>query len=217
MKDFFLYAVIIGLSTLSFSLWRNNQQNKNIAFNNIETLNDTLAYYKNKQDLWVAEKQVFIGNEKELKAIIKTKNKEFQQAIKSFKKPITAAQIKTETKIDTVFLLYKVEAPPFSISFNETKKHYSLSGLSTNEGLFIHSISIPNTQSIVVGKKKIGFMKYENRIEVINTNPLIRVSTLDGFSFRDKSKNFGLGVFIGVDYTGKPTTGLGFTYSFLRF
>ena len=216
-KDIIYIIIIILLGVYSFNQWKARKLETKTYASNMEVLNDSISYYKNKQGLWVAEKQVFIGNEKDLKTIIKTKNKEFQQAIKSFKKPIAATQIKTDAKIDTVFVPYKVEAPPFSISFNEIKKHYALSGLSTNEGLFIHSISIPNTQSVVIGKKKIGFMKYENRIEVTNTNPLIKVSGLDGYSYRDKSKNFGAGAFAGLDVHGKATFGLGVFYSPIRF
>ena len=215
------YIIIAGLTIICIYLWRNGNERQNTATNNIAALTDSVTHYRNKQGLWVAEKKLFLGTEKDLKHIIKSKDKAFQKIIKSFKKPVAATIIKTEVHIDTVFIPYenpsKFKMPVFELDFSSETKHYTIHGTSTEKGVNILDITIPNTQSIVIGKKKIGFFKYEHRIEVINSNPLIKTEDVDGFSFRPKPKRFGLGVFVGYSTDLEVVIGVGVTYNPISF
>ena len=215
------YIIIAALTVFCFYLLRTNKENKNTATNNIETLTDSISYYQNKQGLWVAEKKLFQGTEKDLRQIINSKDKAFQKLIKSFKKPVAAAVVKTVTHVDTVFVPYenpsKFKLPVFELDFNSETKHYTIHGTSTEKGINILDISIPNTQSIVIGKKKIGWFKYEHRMEVVNSNPLIKTEDVDGFSFRPKPKRFGLGLFVGYTTDLEVVIGAGVTYDLVSF
>ena len=213
------YIIIAVLTVFCFYLWRNGQKMQYTTTNNIGALTDSLGHYQTKEGVWVAEKKLFQGTEKDLKQIIKSKDKAFQKLLKSFKKPVAAAVIKTVTQIDTVFIPYKtkIDLPVFELSFSKDAKHYSINGISTNEGINILDISIPNSQNVVVGKKKIGWFKREYRIEVANSNPHIKVTDLDGFSFRPKPKRFGLGVFVGYSTDLEVVIGVGVAYNLLSF
>ena len=213
------HIVTAVLIVLCIYLWRSNRQTKYTTSNNIGALTDSLGHYQTKEGAWVAEKKLFQGTEKDLKQIIKSKDAAFQKLLKSFKKPVAAAVIKTITKIDTVFIPYKtkIDLPVFELSFSKDAKHYSINGISTNEGINILDISIPNSQNVVVGKKKIGWFKREYRIEVENSNPHIKVTDLDGFSFRPKPKRFGLGVFVGYSTDLEVVIGVGVNYNLLSF
>ena len=213
------HIIIAALIVLCIYLWRSKNQVKYTTTNNIEALTDSLGGYQTKEGAWVAEKKLFQGTERDLKQIIKSKDAAFQKLLKSFKKPVAAAVIKTVTIIDTVFIPYetKIDLPVFELPFSKVAKHYSINGISTNEGISILDISIPNTQSIVIGKKKIGWFKYEYRIDVANSNPLIKTKDLDGFSFRPKPKRFGLGVFVGYSTDLEIVIGVGINYNLLSF
>ena len=213
------HIITAALIVLCIYLWRNGQKVQYTATNNIEALTDSLGRYQTKEGAWVAEKKLFHGTERDLKQIIKSKDAAFQNLLKSFKKPVAAAVIKTVTIIDTVFIPYenKIDLPVFELPFSKVAKHYSINGISTNEGISILDIEIPNTQSIVIGKKKIGWFKYEHRIEVVNSNPLIKTKDLDGFSFRPKPKRFGLGVFVGYSTDLEVVIGVGINYNLLSF
>lgn len=217
MKNTALVILVILLSILNFHQWRERKEASKTYVSNLEVLNDSISHFKNKQGLWVAERKVFQGNEKQLKELIKTQGEQLTKAVKSFKKPKAAVKIATETEIDTVFIPYKIELPPFNISFNEIKKHYSINGFSTEKGIFINSLTIPNEQSVVVGKKKIGFLKYEYRAEVTNSNPLVQVTELTSFNFKEKKNRFHLGPFAGIGSNGNFTFGFGVSYSLLSF
>ena len=213
------HVITAALIVLCIYLWQSKNQLKYTATNNIESLTDSISHYKNKEGVWVAEKKLFQGTEKDLRQVIKSKDKSFQKLLKSFKKPVAAATIKTITKIDTVFIPYerKIDLPIFELPFNKVTKHYSISGISTNKGVGVLDIIIPNTQNIVIGKKKIGWFKNEYRIEIENSNPLIKTTDLDGFSFRPKPKRFGLGVFVGYSSDLEVVIGVGVNYNILSF
>ena len=213
------YIIIAGLTVLCIYLWRNGKEAQNTAKNNIAALTDSIVYYQTKHGAWVAEKSIFQGTEKDLKQIIESKEKAFKKVLKSFKKPIAAAVMKTVTKIDTVFSPYeeKNQLPGFEFNFKADTEYYSVNGTSTQKGINIWSLSIPNTQSLVIGKKRIGFLKYGYKINVENSNLNIKTTNIDGFDFRPKPKRFSVGVFAGYSTNLEPVIGLGVSYNLFSF
>ena len=213
------YIIIAGLTVLCIYLWRANSVNKNTAKNNIAALTDSITHYQTKHGAWGVEKSIFQGTEKDLKQIIESKEKAFKKLLKSFKKPIAAAVIKTVTKIDTVFIPYeeKNQLPEFEFNFKANTEYYSVNGTSTEKGINIWSLSIPNTQSLVIGKKRIGFLKYGYKINVENSNLNIKTTNIDGFDFRPKPKRFSVGVFAGYSTNLEPVIGLGVSYNLFSF
>ena len=221
MKTFYQNAVILGLVVLCIYLFRQNNYNQKTAKNNIGVLTDSIGYFKTREGLWGAEKRVFIGTQKQLKQLVNQQSLAFRNALKSFKKPSSAAVIKTETKIDTVFIPYEKEIETiiaeFNLPFSKKTKFYSINGSATNQGLNILNITIPNTQTVVFGKKRIGFLKNEHRIEVVNSNPLIKTTYLDGLIYKPKKHRFGIGFFLGYSMDLKPTIGFGLSYNTIKF
>ena len=213
------YIIITSLTVLCIYLWRNGKEAQNTAKNNIAALTDSIVHYQTKHGAWGVEKSIFQGTEKDLRQIIKSKDKAFQKLIKSFKEPVAAAVIKTVTKIDTVFIPYeeKNQLSEFEFNFKANTEYYSVNGTSTEKGINIWSISIPNTQSLVIGKKRIGFLKYGYKINVENSNLNIKTTNVDGFDFRPKPKRFSVGVFAGYSANLKPVIGLGISYNLFSF
>lgn len=217
MKKIPQIIIIIALLVLNFHQWRERKADANSYTSNMEVLNDSISHYQNKEGKWVAERKAFQGEKKELEELLKTQGDQLVKALKKTK-PTTATKIVTETKIDTVFISYKVPVEiDFSSPFSKKTKFYSINGLATSEGINIFNITIPNEQSVVVGKKKLGFLKYEYRAEVTNSNPLIQVTELAAFNFQERKKRFHFGPFAGLSTQGQATFGLGITYSVISF
>jgi len=217
MKTTPYILVILALVLLSAHLYREKRINNDTYQSNMEVLNDEVAVHKNKLGQMVAQRKVFQGEKKQLEELIQTQGAQLQEALKKTK-PTTATRIITETKIDTVLVPYKVHSGvEFSLPFSANTDHYSISGVADTKGVNIYELMIPNEQSVVVGRKKIGFLKYEYRAEVTNSNPLISVTDLSSFDFRVPKKRFGIGAFAGVQPDGTLTVGAGITYSFLWF
>ena len=209
--------VILALLCLSFHLWSEKRTAQRTYTHNMEVLNDSLHTYENNLGLVVAEKKAFQGEKKELEQLIELQSEQLQEALKRTK-PTTATKIVTETKIDTVLIPYKVPVEVnFALPFERDNNNYSIKGLATQKGINIYNLTIPNEQSVVVGKKKIGFMKWEYRAEVTNSNPLITVTDLASFTFKEPKKRFGVGAFAGMAIDGTPTVGVGVSYNFLSF
>ena len=219
MKNIYHHAITVALIVLCIYLWRGKKYSEKVSTNNIETLTSDIKEFKTKQGLWASEKQAFQGTEKDLKQIIKSKDEAFQKLLKTFKKPVAAAVIKTVTEIDTVFIPYekKFELPEFNLDFNADTKHYTIHGTSTNKGVNIWDISIPNTLNLVIGKKRTGFLKYGYKINVENSNPNIKTTNLDGFDFQPKPKRFGLGIFVGYSTELEVVIGVGVFYNPISF
>ena len=218
MKTFYHKSIILGLIVLCIYLWRGKKYSEKVSTNNIETLTSDIKEFKTKQGLWAFEKQAFEGTEKDLKQIIKTKDAALQNALKTFKKRVAAASIKTIVEIDTVFIPYdKTVDFEFSETFKKDTKYYSINGVANQKGVDVLNVSIPNTQTLVIGKKKVGFLKDETTVDVINSNPLIKVDELEAFSFKSKPKRFGLGVFVGYSTELEVVIGVGVSYNLISF
>lgn len=217
MKRAIYIIIIIGLLCLSFHLWREKRNAAHMYQSNLEVLNDSISTYKNDLGHLVAEKKAFEGSRKQLLELIKTQGEQLQEALKKTK-PTTATKIVTQTRIDTVRVPYEVPVDvEFNLPFSSSTAHYSINGIADNYGVNIYNLTIPNEQSVVVGKKKIGFLKWEYRAEVTNSNPLISVTELNSFTFKDPKKRFSVGAFAGVNINGKSTVGVGAMYSLFSF
>lgn len=218
MKTFYHNAIILGLIVLCIYLWRGKKYSETVSTNSIEALTSDINEFKTKQGLWVSEKQAFEGTKRDLKEIIKTKDAALQSALKTFKKPVAAASVKTIVEIDTVFIPYeKIVDFEFSRTFKKDTKYYSINGVANQKGVDVLNVSIPNTQTLVIGKKRVGFLKYETTVDIINSNPLIKVDELEAFSFKSKPKRFGLGVFVGYSTELEVVIGVGVSYNLISF
>ena len=210
--------LILVLAVLCVHLWKMKSAAVKTHEDNLGVLNDSISHYKNKEGLWVAERKAFQGEKKELEELIKTQGEQLKKAVKQFKQPAAAVKIKTVVEVDTVLVPYvnKTELD-FHLPFDRTTEHYSLKGFVSNAGVSFLSVEIPNEQSVIVGKKKTGFLKYEYRAEVTNSNPLIKVTELSSFNFMDKKIRFHLGPYVGIGSNGSVAFGIGVGYSFLSF
>ena len=226
MKRDFIYFIIIAVVIVMY--FRSCSENKNIRSNfnhNLEALNDSIEYFKNELGQEVAEKLSFVGSEKELRKILsetEQKNSQLQIALKNFKKVTTATEITTETKIDTVKITFRDTIPfVFDRYFKKENEFYTISGNVTNKLINFSSISIPNTQTIVLGKKKEGLFKTVYSVEVTNSNPFIKVQDIKAFNFTEKKKRFGVGVIggygVGAKFNASPFIGLGVSYDLIQF
>ncbi|MDA8956143.1 hypothetical protein N9H19_00800 [Flavobacteriales bacterium] len=208
--------LILVLTIICVKGYLDSRNSKEYYSNNLEILTDSIYYYENRLGQEVASVGVYKGEVEDLKKLVKIKSKQLEAALKTFKKPISAISINSELSLDTLFVPINIDAE-FNISFNEINKHYNISGESSNKGLSIYSLIIPNEQSIVIGKKRVGFFQYEHKAEVINSNPFIQTVGVSSFDFTPPKKRFGVGLFAGYDFRLQPTIGVGVTYDVFRF
>lgn len=133
-----------------------------------------------------------------------------------------AGNLTTITIIDSIPVPYEVPVPvEFSRNWSKNNKFYSISGTSSQSGLTIDHLEIPNTLSFAIGQKKTGFFKSEYRIEAVNSNPYVKTTGLDAYALQVPQKRLGLSLFLGYgisdNFTFKPSAGVALTYNLFRF
>ena len=182
----------------------------------MEYLKDSVRYYQNKLGQEIAVKTALNGDKEALELLLSNTESELRELAKKFKDVQAAGQIKTITKIDTIKIGYEVPVPfEFSRDWQKKDPFYSISWHSTQEGITINSLEIPNTLSFVIGKKKGEYL-----IEAVNSNPNIKTTGLDSYTLKVPKKRFGLSVFAGYGFGDSgltPLVGVGVGYNLIEF
>src|SRR5690606_24173390 len=137
-------------------------------------------------------------------------------------KVLSAGNITTVTVIDTIEIPYEKPVEfEFTRDFNAKTDFYTINGQSSNTGVKINQIEIPNTLSFVIGEKKMGLFKSVLQIEAVNSNPYIKTTGLDSYIYTQKQKRFGLSIYAGyglnANFTATPQVGIGLSYQLLSF
>jgi hypothetical protein len=175
------YISLIGIIILLFSIREcNNQKNVNNLINQISNYSDSAKYYKSVNGNLIAYNSILkVQNEKQLKSILEN-YQILKDEIKKIKKIQNVTNINHQTIIKDTVEIPKDSIPcdfnPFTIY--KKNNYFQFKGILSKDNLIIDSLVIPNQMSIILGKRKIGFLKYEEQVNVINSNPHIIVTNL---------------------------------------
>lgn len=184
--------------------------------NAMEYLKDSVTYYQNRLGQEIAVKTALQGDKKSLGLLLSNTENELKELAKKYKDVQAAGQIRTITKIDTIHIGYEIPVPfEFKRDWQKKDPFYNISGTSTQDGITINSLEIPNTLSFVIGKKKGEYL-----IEAVNSNPHIKTTGLDSYTLKVPKKRLGLSVFVGYGIGSKgltPVAGVGIGYNLFEF
>lgn len=215
MKTIIPYILAIVFLLLFLRQCDRTREVRNESNNTLEYLQDSVRYYKNELGQEIAVKTALHGDKEALEILLSNTESELKELAKKFKVQ-AAGQIKTITKIDTIRIGYEVPVPfEFSRDWQKNDPFYSISGNSTQNGITINSLEIPNTLSFVMDKKKGNFV-----IEAVNSNPHIKTTGLDAYSLKLPKKRFGLSIFAGYGMSDSglsPLVGVGLGYNLIEF
>lgn len=150
-------------------------ENKRLK-SNVEALQESVKYTKNKLGTLTASKKAIEASEKELKKQVWLKDEKLKKLTEEFN------QVKSATKIKTIVTIEKIPVPypdtipcVFDKKINVKEKWYNFSLTSTQKGISIDSLQIPNEQYVITGMKRDGFLKPKYlQVSVTNTNPFIK-------------------------------------------
>ncbi len=196
----------------------------------ITSYSDSASSYKNKYGQQVFENKTLVFNtEKQMRAYLAT-NDTMRDLLSKFKKLTAVTVIKSTTTIhDTVPIPFETRIPcdfkPFVVRRDCT--HYRFKGIIFPDKFMLDSIHIPNTQNIVLGETKKGFLglRRELTAKVLNSNPYVDVSNIGSFTNKVKKHRFGLGAYAGYGATiiegGRvvtgPSAGISLNYNIVTF
>ena len=217
---FFNRIVIFALlAVVCFLLIKGCDQSNNLERfkTNAAVLKEDLSFTKSKLGQEIAGKSALEVTLKELKEGYWIPDDSLIDVSKGFKKVQSATIIKTKYKVDTVTIVYDSPSKEyFKREWSKITPHFTITGVSTNAYTRIDSLTLLNTQRLVIGTEK-GFFNNTLSVQVTNSNPYVTTTELLTQSVTIPNKRFGVGFFAGIDITGKPTVGVGLNYSLFRF
>lgn len=175
----------------------------------LSSYKDTVMYYKTRSGVLVSFNDAIRVDYKVLMAT----NRKLERKLHDLKikKPTNITIEKSEVRIDSVKIQLTDTLPcdKFNIAFGVDSPYYSISGRITKQLLTFGNISIPDEQSIIVGKKSNGFLQSKSYVvTVTHTNPYVRTIGLQSYDIKYKKSIFekwwfqGL-VGFGIGYTFK--------------
>ncbi len=216
MKNAIPYILAVIFLLLFLRQCERTRDAESQADNSVEWLQDSVTYYKNRLRQEIAGKTALHGDKAALELLLSNSESELRELAKKFKDVQAAGQVTTITKIDTILIGYEIPVPfEFSREWVKKDPFYSISGHSTQEGITINSLEIPNTLSFIIGKKKGEYL-----IEAVNSNPNIKTTGLDSYTLKVPKKRLGVGIFAGygVGNSGlTPVAGVGIGYNLFEF
>lgn len=219
--------IILGIAILAFVFgchqMREKQELKKQQTHAIEFLQDSVRYYKNRNNENVATKLALFGEVENLNLLLakqKDKNQRLQQLVDRYKNVNAAASITQETVIDTFYTTFSEPIQcRFDRRFQKTDPHYYLSGRVNETGIYHDMIRLYDTISLVIGERKNGFLKQRTfSIDAVNSNPNVSITELDAYSFTPKPKRWSLGPYVGYDpFMKRVSAGVSLQYSLIQF
>ena len=180
-----------------------NQKHTDNVVNNIVNYKDSAQYYKEKVNGMQVDvaynKSLILDDKNQLASVIK-KDDSLSKVVSTFKTPQSVTVIKEVTTIihDTFHIEHKIPCDFKTFTVIKDSAFFHFCGTISEKFFTIDTLMIPNKQSIVIGEKKLGFLRgTEQRVEIINSNPLIRTSNIDNYIINQKKKRFGIGASVG--------------------
>ena len=209
-----------------------HQEEKNELVNNVANYKDTAQYYNlkvNGMEVEVAyNKSLVLNNQKQFESVI-AKNDTLLKLVKKFKSVQSGTIINNYTTINGDTIIYKkgdsIPCDFKAFKIRRDSVHYKFVGTIGKNFFSIDTLSIPNKIDLIIGRKKLGFLRRgEERAEIINSNPLVKTTNIGNYVVVSKKKRFGIGASAGYGIhldnnilKMSPTINLSVNYNVLEF
>lgn len=197
ISKFHLLLIISIIAVLLLLMFSYKQYiEKSDIQSQLEAVNDTMIVYKTKEGKNAAEIKVLKGTKSQLLEIVKIKDKEVYNLIKSTKNVRTITKLNTETRIDTVTkvdtLIVKsgdsLTKDSVYITKNIKNDYYTADIKVVNDSLSL-GLKVKNDFKIIGKEKSNGLFKRNTLvIDVINENPYTYSTELTSYEITPKKK-----------------------------
>lgn len=207
-----------------------HQRDKDNLVNDVANYKDSAKYYTikvNGMEVEVAQnKSLILENKKQFQSVI-AKNDTLLKLVSKFKSISSGTIINNYTTIKGDTIKLKGDSIPCDFKAFKVRRdsaYYHFVGTISKKYFSIDTLYVPNKISIIIGRKKTGFLKHEERAEVVNSNPLVRTTNIGNYVVIPKKKRIGIGASIGYglqfnsnSVSLSPYIGISANYNLLEF
>jgi hypothetical protein len=164
-------------------------------------LQDTIRYYKNKDNSTSAQIKLLEADKKSLSKVLAAKDKSLSDLLKSGSTQATV--FSTVTRYDTVTQV-KVDTVNTKPSFvDSTSNRWITLRIELKNDSLRKSITLRDSISVSFKRVSQGFLKKKKSVvEVTNHNPYVKVDKLRSFNVKEKESKSLFWVGIGVGAAG---------------
>lgn len=179
----YILAAIMAVFLITGKCSRDKLERENGRMSkNVKAIQDTITYKNNKIGTITASKKAFEVTVKELRKQNWVKDEKLVTLTKEFNKLQSAIKITQEVEIKEIPIVYRDSVPcDFKRQDSISTKNYRFDYLSTQKGVLISNLSIPNEQYIITGYKSKGFFSKESEltVDVTNSNEVVKTKNIE--------------------------------------
>ena len=180
-------------------------QSEKVQLANIEALNSQTKVYKLKNGQLVTSVENLYYTNKQLKNSNLMKDKKVKELINKFSNVKSVTKYVTNTKFDTIKLVYNDSIPcNFERVGSDLKQWYHIAYKSNQKGVEITELSIPDSVIVATGDKRKWFWgKRTSVTDITHANPFVETESIQHIEVVQPSKWYDSTIFkIGVGFIG---------------
>ena len=180
-------------------------QSEKVQLANIEALNSQTKVYKLKNGQLVTSVENLYYTNKQLKNSNLMKDKKVKELINKFSNVKAITKYVTNTKFDTIKLVYNDSIPcNFERVGSDLKQWYHIAYKSNQKGVEITELSIPDSVIVVTGDKRKWFWgKSTSVTDITHANPFVETESIQHIEVVQPARWYDSTIFkIGVGFIG---------------
>ena len=180
-------------------------ESEKVQLANIEALNSQTKVYKLKNGQLVTSVENLHYTNSQLKSSLLMKDKNVKELVNKFSNVKSVTKYVTNTKFDTIKLVYKDSIPcNFEKVGSDLKEWYHIAYKSNQKGVEITELSIPDSVIVVTGEKRKWFWgKRTSVTDITHANPFVETESIQHIEVVKPAKWYDSTIFkIGVGFIG---------------
>lgn len=204
-KNRIYVVVLLVLCLILLSQLFQKCESEKLQLANIEALNSQTKVYKLKNGQLVTSVENLHYTNSQLKSSLLMKDKNVKELVNKFSNVKSVTKYVTNTKFDTIKLVYKDSIPcNFEKVGSDLKEWYHIAYKSNQKGVEITELSIPDSVIIVTGDKRKWFWgKRTSVTDITHANPFVQTESIQRIEVVQPAKWYDSTIFkIGVGFIG---------------
>jgi hypothetical protein len=204
-KNRIYIMLLIMICLLLISSLFSKCENEKVQLANLEALNKEAKVYKLKNGQLVTSVENLNYTNGQLKNSILMKDKKVKELVNKFSNVKSVTKYVTNTKFDTIKLVYKDSIPfEFERIGSDLKEWYRIGYKSNQKGVEITELSIPDSVIVVTGDKRKWFWgKRTSVTDITHANPFVQTNEIQHIEVVKPAKWYDSTIFkIGIGFIG---------------